>query len=75
MSTLEDFKLCNYAHLEMIVIRSNSLIQLNSLIISNNENLETIEIENGYEDPDSSIIFGPCTNVNVVTISSISIIY
>ena len=75
MSTLKDFKLCNYAHLEKIVIKNNSLKQLNSLIISNNENLETIEIEDGYEDSDDNDIFCPCMNVRTVIISSIIIFH
>ena len=36
---------CNYPNLEKIVIKKNSLQNLNSLKICNHENLKTIEVE------------------------------
>ena len=39
----------NYRNLEKIVVKENSLNNLNSLKICNNEKLKTIEIENGEE--------------------------
>ena len=37
----------NYPNLEKIVVKKNSLMNLNSLKICNNEKLKTIEIEDG----------------------------
>ena len=37
----------NYPNLEKIIVKKNSLKNLNSLKICNNENLKTIEIEKG----------------------------
>ena len=59
----------NYPNLEKIVVKKNSLKNLNSLKICNNEKLKTIEIENG-EDWNSGALY----NVNNVIIESISII-
>ena len=39
----------NYPNLEKIVVRMNSLMNLNSLKICNNEKLKTIEVEDGEE--------------------------
>ena len=39
----------NYPNLEKIVVKKNSLQNLNSLKICNNEKLKTIEIEDGDE--------------------------
>ena len=71
MTTKQDFEICNYAHLEKIVIKKSSLRNINSLTISNDENLKMIEIENGYQDSNDNYILGPCFNVNTVTVSSI----
>ena len=56
----------NYPNLEKIVVKENSLKNLNSLKICNNEKLKTIEIENG-ERWDCSTFF----NVKNVIIESI----
>ena len=46
-----DFVIENYPNLEKIVVKNNSLQNLNSLKICNNEKLKTIEIEDGeYDD-------------------------
>ena len=58
----------------MIVIKYNSMKNINSLTISDNENLKTIEIENGLEDPSNDDVFGSCMNIKTVIISSTLII-
>ena len=60
----------NYPNLEKIVVKKNSLQNLNSLKICNNEKLKTIEIE------DDAFIRGngAFRNVKNVIIESISII-
>ena len=51
IKTTQDFEICNYSHLEKIVIKNNCLININSLRISDNEKLKIIEIEDGFQDP------------------------
>ena len=46
----------NYPNLEKIVVKKNSLQNLNSLKICNNEKLKTIETENG-ERSDAAFVF------------------
>ena len=58
----------NYPNLEKIVVKKNSLKNLKSLKICNNEKLKTIEIEDGV------LINGAFNNVKNVIIESISII-
>ena len=43
----DDFVIANYPNLEKIVVKNDSLKNLNSLKICNNERLKTIEIEDG----------------------------
>ena len=43
----DDLVIENYPNLEKIVVKKNSLKNLNSLKICNNEKLKTIEIEDG----------------------------
>ena len=57
----------NYPNLEKIVVKKNSLQNLNSLKICNNEKLKTIEIEDGDWRE------GAFMNVKNVIIESISI--
>ena len=45
----DDLVIENYPNLEKIVVKKNSLQNLNSLKICNNEKLKTIEIEDGEE--------------------------
>ena len=59
----DDLVIDNYPNLEKIVVKKNSLKNLNSLKICNNEKLKTIEIE-----------YGTFKNVKNVIIESISII-
>ena len=44
---LKCFKLIGFAHLKKLILHKNSLKNLNSLVISNNKELEIIEIEDG----------------------------
>ena len=60
----DDFVLSGYPHLEKIVVKKNSLQNLNSLKISNNELLKNIEIEDGSSFDDS----GSFSNVKTVII-------
>ena len=50
----DDLEICDYPYLEKIVVKENSLKNMNLLKICNNEELETIEIGNGDWDDDSS---------------------
>ena len=60
-----DLEICNYSNLERIVVKKNSLKNLNSLVISNNLQLKSIETKDGgYET-------GAFYNVKIVEISSI----
>ena len=43
----DDLLIENYPNLEKIVVKKESLQNLNSLKICNNEKLKTIEVENG----------------------------
>ena len=45
-----DLVIANYPHLDKIVVKKNSLKNLNSLEIVNNTKLNTIEIEDGILD-------------------------
>ena len=45
----DDLVIDNYPNLEKIVVKKNSLSNLNLLKICNNEKLKTIEIEDGEE--------------------------
>ena len=56
----------NYPNLEKIVVKKNSLRNLNSLKICNNEKLKTIEIEDGSWEEN-----GAFRNVKNVIIESI----
>ena len=65
----------NYPNLEKIVVKKNSLNNLNSLKICNNEKLKTIEIEDGKEWQEDGEWYnnGALFYVKNVTIESISI--
>ena len=66
----------NYPNLEKIVVKKNSLQNLNSLKICNNERLKIIEIEDGelWEENRELRTNGSLFNVKNVNIESISII-
>ena len=63
----------NYPNLEKIVVKKNSLKNLNSLKICNNEKLKTIEIEDGEEWEENGELYADsaCFNVKNVIIESI----
>ena len=57
-------EICNYENLERIVVKKNSLRNVNSLKIANNPQLTVIDIEDGYEEN------GAFYNVSKVVIES-----
>ena len=69
----EDLEISGFNNLEKIIVKKNSLQNLNSLKISNNEKLETIEIEDGEikEENDEYCSSGAFSNVKNVIIESI----
>ena len=69
---LKCFELIGFAHLKKLIFHKNSLKNLDSLVISNNNELTIIEIENGEHGyGDESMNTGVCYNVKNVEISSI----
>ena len=64
----EEFQICNYPLLKKLIVKKNSLKYLNSLVISNNSELESIVTEDGDGYPDYS---GAFYYVESVEISSI----
>ena len=68
-----DLKICGFESLKKLIVKKNSLQNLNSLVISNNSELESIEIEDGdsYVKTHDSRNTGVCSNVKNVEISSI----
>ena len=71
-----DLKICNYPILQKIIVRKNSLQNLNSLKICNNESLHSIEIEDGRKWYVMGIVYvnGAFINVNTVVFESMDII-
>ena len=68
----EDLKICKLDHLKKLTVKRNSLKNLNSLVITNNSELESIEIEDGQPyDSKNETYYAPFENVNSVEISSI----
>ena len=67
--------IANYPNLEKIVVKKNSLKNLNLLKICNNDKLKTIEIEDGegWEEDGEWYNNGALFYVKNVTIESISI--
>ena len=72
----DDLVIENYPNLEKIVVKKNSLKNLYSLKICNNDKLKTIEIEDGerWEENGERVTNGAFLNVVKVIIESISII-
>ena len=68
-----NLSISNYPCLETIVIKKNSLKNLNSLVISNNTQLSSIVIDDGDYNWDYSLntYYAPFENVKSVEISSI----
>ena len=71
-----DLEICNYPILEKIIVRKNSLQNLNSLKICNNESLHSIEIEDGQRWSTNELFFvnGAFFNVDTVVFESMNII-
>ena len=71
-----DLEICNYPILQKIIVRKNSLQNLNSLKICNNESLHSIEIEDGQRWSTNELFFvnGAFFNVNTVVFESMNII-
>ena len=68
----EDLKICGFYHLKHLTVQKNSLKNLNSLVISNDSELEIIEIEDGEPyDIENQTYYAPFENVKTVEISSI----
>ena len=69
---LKCFELIGFDQLSKLILKENSLKNLNSLVISNNNELKIIEIEDGDGGSfDESRNTGVCYNVKNVEISSI----
>ena len=67
-----DLWLCGFEYLKKLIVKKNSLKNLNSLVISNNSKLESIEIEDGQEyDIIFDTCYAPFENMKSVEISSI----
>ena len=68
----EDLKICNYPLLKKLVVKKNSLKNLNSLVISNNSVLGSMVIEHGQDwDSKNDTYYAPFEKVKTVEISSI----
>ena len=69
---MKSFKLIGFDHLKKLIFHKNSLKNLDSLVISNNNELKIIVTEDGeYGYGDESKNTGVCYNVKNVEISSI----
>ena len=67
-----DLKICGFDNLKKLIVKKNSLQNLNSLVISNNSELESIETEDGSSwDEKNESFYAPFENVKSVEISSI----
>ena len=67
-----DLKICGFESLKKLIVKKNSLQNLNSLVISNNSKLESIVTENGENwDEENETCYAPFENVKTVEISSI----
>ena len=68
----DELKICGLDHLKKLIVKKNSLKNLDSLIISNNNELEIIDIEDGQPyDKENETYYAPFENVKIVEISSI----
>ena len=67
-----DLNLCGFENLKKLVIKKNSLKNLNSLKISNNKELEIIKVEGSEGEQKCNIQYsGACYSVKNITIESI----
>ena len=72
LDNIECFKLIGFDRLKKLILHKNSLKNLDSLVISNNNELTIIEIEDGEDRSfDESRNTGVCYNVKNVKVSSI----
>ena len=68
----EDLKICRFENLKKLIVKKNSLKYLNSLVISNNSELESIVTEDGQDwDSKNETWYAPFEKVKSVEISSI----
>ena len=65
LDNIECFKLIGFDRLKKVIVKKNSLENLNSLVISNNNELKSIDIEDG------ELNTGAFFNVKIVSLSSI----
>ena len=67
----EDLKICGFENLKKLIVKKNSLKNLNSLVISNNDELNSIEIEDCHGwDYKNKTYYAPFENVKIVEIAS-----
>ena len=67
-----DLKICGFENLKKLIVKKNSLQNLNSLVISNNSELESIVIEDGPDwDDENETWYAPFEKVKSVEITSI----
>ena len=65
--------LCGLKHLKKLIVKKNSLKNLNFLVISNNNELESIVIEDGQNyDKENDTWYAAFENVKSVEVSSLS---
>ena len=66
-----DLKICGFANLQVITVEEDSLMNLNSLVISNNNELKYIQIKKGCQwDSERKTSHAPFEKVRNVEISS-----
>ena len=63
-----DLKICGFENLKKLIVKKNSLMHLNSLVISNNSELESMEIEDGDSYPDYTGVFYYVKSVEISSI-------
>ena len=72
-----DLKICGFESLKKLIVKNNSLQNLNSLVISNNSELESIETEDGngklYDKKNELIYEGEWYMNNPLETSSVKI--
>ena len=67
-----DLKICGFENLKKLIVKKNSLKNLNSLVISNNSELESIVTEDGScWDKENETWYARFENVKSVEITSI----
>ena len=68
-----DSWICRLNHLKKLIVKKNSLKNLSMLVISNNNELESIVIEDGQNyDKENDTWYAAFENVKVVEVSSLS---